>query len=44
MPPEAFEALFAAGGSECENLVDPRFDSVGIGNFEDIWVLDFTGP
>jgi uncharacterized protein YkwD len=43
-PWRAFEELFATGGSECQNLTDPRFDAVGIGLFEGYWTLDFTGP
>lgn len=31
------------GDAECENLVDPRFDSVGIGYYEGVWTLDFAG-
>jgi uncharacterized protein YkwD len=43
-PFRAVEALLMSGESECENLVDPNFDSVGIGHFEDLWTLDFAGP
>jgi hypothetical protein len=43
-PYAAFQELFSAGGNECENLLDPGFDSVGIGRFGDFWTLDFTGP
>jgi uncharacterized protein YkwD len=42
-PYEAFRELFSAGGDECENLLDPSFDSVGIGRYDDLWTLDFTG-
>jgi uncharacterized protein YkwD len=28
---------------DCANLVDPRFDSVGIGYYEGVWTLDFAG-
>lgn len=46
-PPHPFDvlvAIFAAGGPECENLLDRDFDSVGIGVYEDRVTLDFTGP
>jgi hypothetical protein len=43
VPLEALQALLSTGGSECQNLVDGRFDSVGIGNFGDLWTLDFAG-
>jgi hypothetical protein len=36
--------LLSAGGTECENLVDASFDSVGIGHFEDLWTVDLAGP
>ncbi|HEX6271673.1 MAG TPA: hypothetical protein VFZ53_01470, partial [Polyangiaceae bacterium] len=39
----AIAALLAAGGTECENLVDARFDSVGIGHFGDLWTIDLAG-
>ena len=43
---DPFQALaeLSTGGSECKNLVDASFDSVGIGNFGDLWTLDFAGP
>jgi uncharacterized protein YkwD len=44
VPVQALEALLSTGGSECQNLLDDRFDSVGIGNFGDLWTLDFAGP
>ena len=44
VPFQALEALLSTGGSECQNLVDGGFDSVGIGNFGDLWTLDFAGP
>jgi uncharacterized protein YkwD len=44
VPFQALDALLSTGGSECQNLVDDRFDSVGIGNFGDFWTLDFAGP
>jgi uncharacterized protein YkwD len=44
LPFQALEALLSTGGSECQNLVDGGFDSVGIGNFGDLWTLDFAGP
>jgi hypothetical protein len=45
MPPyDPILAIFAAGGSRCENLMDPRFDSVGIGVYREFVTLDFTGP
>jgi hypothetical protein len=43
-PFEVLESLRVAGGPECENLVDPRFDAVGIGRYGDLWTLDFSGP
>lgn len=43
-PFEVLESLRLAGGAECQNLVDPRYDSVGIGRFGDLWTLDFAGP
>lgn len=36
--------LYEDGALECENLVDPRFDSVGIGYYDGYWTLDFAGP
>jgi hypothetical protein len=44
VPYRALEALLAMGGSECAHLVDPRFDSVGIGFLGGLWTLDFAGP
>ncbi len=44
VPYEVLESLAAEGGMECEILLDPRFDSVGIGQFSDLWTLDFAGP
>jgi hypothetical protein len=45
MPPyDPILAIFAAGGSRCDNLIDPSFDSVGIGAYRDFVTLDFTGP
>jgi uncharacterized protein YkwD len=45
---EPLQELFEAGGSDCDNLLDPRFDAVGIGFFEGdfgaFWTLDFAGP
>jgi hypothetical protein len=43
-PDRVLYELFAAGGSGCRNLVDPDFDSVGIGVFGDRFTLDFAGP
>jgi uncharacterized protein YkwD len=46
-PDAAFDVLgevFAAGGAECETMVDPRFDSVGVGYHQGLWTLDFAGP
>jgi hypothetical protein len=40
VPWSLFQELRA---EECENLVDPRFDSVGIGYYEGVWTLDFAG-
>jgi uncharacterized protein YkwD len=42
-PSEILFALFEAGGSDCKNLLDPRFEEVGIGRFENLWTLDFAG-
>jgi hypothetical protein len=42
-PMEVSTRLVAAGGSDCMNLVDPRFMGVGIGRFEGFWTLDFAG-
>jgi len=36
--------LYEDGAVECENLADPRFDSVGIGYYDGYWTLDFGGP
>ncbi len=45
MPPyDPILAIFAAGGSRCENVMDRRFDSVGIGVYREFVTLDFTGP
>jgi hypothetical protein len=45
MPPyDPILAIFDAGGSRCDNLMDQRFDSVGIGVYRDFVTLDFTGP
>lgn len=41
---QAIAQLLAAGGSDCNNLADTRFDAVGIGVFRGLWTLDFTGP
>lgn len=41
---QAIAELFAAGGSDCNNLADTRFDAVGVGVFQGLWTLDFTGP
>lgn len=46
-PPSPYDALAfitTMGGSECENLMDSDFDSVGIGVFGDLVTLDFTAP
>jgi uncharacterized protein YkwD len=43
-PYDVLAAIFAAGGRECENLVDSGFDSVGIGVYQEMVTLDFTGP
>jgi uncharacterized protein YkwD len=42
-PMEVSTRLVEVGGSDCKNLVDPRFSAVGIGRFEDFWTLDFAG-
>jgi hypothetical protein len=39
----AIADLLASGGTECENLVDPRFNVVGIGHFADLWTVDLAG-
>jgi hypothetical protein len=45
MPPyDPILAIFHAGGSRCDNLMDERFTSVGIGVYRDFVTLDFTGP
>lgn len=44
VPYRELDELFRTGGRECRNLVDPNFDSVGIGFFGDRWTLDFAGP
>jgi uncharacterized protein YkwD len=44
VPLQALDALLSTGGSECQNLLDGGFDSVGIGNYGDFWTLDFAGP
>lgn len=36
--------LYEDGALECENLADPRFDSVGVGYYDGYWTLDFAGP
>jgi uncharacterized protein YkwD len=41
---QAIAELFDAGGSDCNNLADARFDAVGIGVFQGLWTLDFMGP
>ncbi len=41
---DSLAAVFAGGGSECENLVDSRFDVVGIGVYGGVFTLDFAGP
>ena len=41
---QAVAELFADGGSDCRNLMDSRFEAVGIGFFQGLWTLDFTGP
>ena len=42
-PWAALEEIFGRGDADCENLVDPRFDAVGIGHYEGVWTLDFGG-
>jgi hypothetical protein len=42
-PYQVLESIALAEG-ECDNLVDTRFDSVGIGRYGDLWTLDFAGP
>jgi len=36
--------LIEAGGSDCNNIADPRFNAVGIGVYDGLWTLDFAGP
>jgi uncharacterized protein YkwD len=43
-PYEVLTRLVAAEGADCKNILDPAFDSVGIGRYEDLWTLDFAGP
>jgi hypothetical protein len=44
MPPyDPILAIIQEGGPRCYNLLDPRFDSVGIGVYRDFITLDFTG-
>jgi uncharacterized protein YkwD len=43
-PYQAFERLLAEGGYDCANLVDPAFNSVGIGRFDDLWTVDLAVP
>ncbi len=38
-----WRAIYGLEDENCENLVDPRFDSVGIGYYEGVWTLDFGG-
>jgi uncharacterized protein YkwD len=42
-PYRALSELFAEDGSDCRNVMDDRFDAVGIGLFQGLWTLDFTG-
>jgi hypothetical protein len=41
-PCDVLFAIVGAGGSECANLVDSSFDSVGIGVYGGLVTLDFT--
>jgi hypothetical protein len=34
----------AEGGYDCANLVDPAFNSVGIGRYDDLWTVDLAAP
>jgi len=43
-PNSAFQEFLNEGGTECQTLIDPAFDSVGIGRYEDYLTLDFAGP
>lgn len=43
-PYEVFTAILTAGGSQCDNLMDPGFVFVGIGVYRDMITLDFSGP
>jgi hypothetical protein len=42
-PYQAVSGLFAEDGSDCRNVMDGRFEAVGIGLFQGLWTLDFTG-
>jgi uncharacterized protein YkwD len=41
---ETLRELVLDGGVDCEILVDPRFDSIGIGYYEGLWTIDVAGP
>jgi uncharacterized protein YkwD len=41
---ETLRELVLDGGVDCEILVDPRFDSIGIGYYEGLWTIDLAGP
>jgi hypothetical protein len=43
-PLSAFEELRSDDEAECANLMEPAFDSVGIGRYGDYLTLDFAGP
>jgi uncharacterized protein YkwD len=42
-PYQALSGLFAEDGSDCRNVMDGRFEAVGVGMFQGLWTLDFTG-
>lgn len=41
---QSLSALLMDRGDDCENAVDPSFDKVGVGLFNGLLTLDFTGP
>jgi uncharacterized protein YkwD len=40
----ALQQLFTDNGRDCDNLMDPRFETVGVGLYDGLWTLDFAGP
>jgi hypothetical protein len=41
---QSLSELLMDRGADCENAVDPSFDQVGVGLFDGLLTLDFTGP